>query len=65
MGGDEDKFKIHLVSWNKIVASKSEGGLGVGSIRALNIGLIVKWWWRLKSENTLLWCRAIKGIHNL
>lgn len=39
------KRKIHWVSWHKIVASKTNGGLGVGSIRALNIILIVKWWW--------------------
>lgn len=43
-GGDEAKWKIHWVSWDKVVASNSAGGLGVGSIRALNIGLIVKWW---------------------
>lgn len=48
-----------------MVAPKSEGGLGVGSIRALNMSLIVKWWWRLKEEKESLWGLVIKGIHNL
>nr|KAJ0210513.1 hypothetical protein LSAT_V11C400178610 [Lactuca sativa] len=47
------KRKIHWVSWHKIVASKTNGGLGVGSIRALNIILIS------------LWCKVITCIHNL
>ena len=64
-GGDEDKRKIHWVSWEKVIASKSAGGLGVGSIRALNVGLIVKWWWRLKHENHSLWRRVVVSIHNL
>lgn len=37
----------------------------MGSIQALNIGLLVKWWWRLKNENHSLWARVINGIHNL
>lgn len=40
--GTDGKKKIHLVSWDKVITSKLDGGLGVGSIRALNIGLIVK-----------------------
>lgn len=48
-----------------MIAPKADGGLGVGSIRSLNIGLIVKWWWRLKTEMDSLWGRTIRGIHNL
>nr|KAJ0187637.1 hypothetical protein LSAT_V11C900478780 [Lactuca sativa] len=64
-GGNEEKNKIHWVSWEKVIASKDLGGLGVGSISALNIALLVKWWWRLKSESSSLWARAIIGLHNL
>lgn len=49
-GGDEEKRMIHWVSWDKVVASKSAGGLRVGSIRTLNISLIVKWWCRRKDH---------------
>ena len=48
-----------------MTAAKCDGGLGVGSIKALNTALIVKWWWRLRSNPDLLWSRAITGIHNL
>ncbi|KAI3751226.1 hypothetical protein L2E82_22274 [Cichorium intybus] len=64
-GGDEDKKKIHWVAWDKVLASKSAGGLGVGSIRALNVAMIVKWWWRLKTEKDSLWGKVIVGLHNL
>lgn len=40
-GGNDEKKKIHWVSWDKVIASKEVGGLGVRSIRALNIRLIV------------------------
>ncbi|XP_023729445.1 uncharacterized protein LOC111877144 [Lactuca sativa] len=64
-GGCDERKKIHWVSWEKVLAAKSNGGLGVGSIRALNIGLLVKWWWRLKNDSHSLWARVISGIHNL
>nr|KAJ0191688.1 hypothetical protein LSAT_V11C800406980 [Lactuca sativa] len=64
-GGGEDKKKIHWVSWDKVLAANEAGGLGVGSIQALNIGLLVKWWWRLNNESKSLWARVITGIHNL
>lgn len=39
-GGHEEKNKIKWVSWEKIIAPKELGGLGVGSIRALTVALI-------------------------
>nr|KAJ0226647.1 hypothetical protein LSAT_V11C100002300 [Lactuca sativa] len=59
-GIDENKKKIHWVSRDKVVAPKSKGGLGVGSICALNMSLIVKWWWRLKDKDESLWGKVIK-----
>lgn len=64
-GGSEGNSKIHWVSWNKIIANKSDGGLGVGSIKAFNTALIVKWWWRFRSEPESIWAKAISSIHNL
>lgn len=64
-GGDKSKGKIHWVSWDKVVAPKSEGGLGVGTICTLNTSLLVKWWWRLKTKQYSLQVNVIKGIHNL
>nr|KAJ0216412.1 hypothetical protein LSAT_V11C300109150 [Lactuca sativa] len=57
--------KIHWVAWDKVLAAKSDGGLGVASIQALNIGLLMKWWWCLKNKKCSLWARVIHGFHNL
>ena len=27
--------------------------------------MIVKWWWRLRSDKDALWCRVIRGLHKL
>lgn len=64
-GGIENCSRIRWVSWEKIVESKDSGGLGVGSLKALNIGLMLKWWWRLRKEPNLLWSKVITGIHGL
>ncbi|KAL7614622.1 hypothetical protein Lser_V15G08580 [Lactuca serriola] len=64
-GGSELKRIIHLVDWNKVIAPKSDGGLGVGSIFAQNTALLFKWWWRLMNEKCGLWRSVIVSIHNL
>lgn len=43
-GGGENKHKISWVSWEKVVAPKEKGGFGLGSLRAFNLAMIVKWW---------------------
>lgn len=65
VGGSENCRKIPWIAWDKITASKENGGLGVGSLKSLNIGLLVKWWWRLRKEPTALWSKIVVGIHNL
>lgn len=49
-GGIGGKAKIHWVDWSKIVAEKKDGGLGVGTLKAQNIALLTKWWWRLIND---------------
>ncbi|XP_021979400.1 uncharacterized protein LOC110875513 [Helianthus annuus] len=39
-------------------------GLGIGSIRDLNLSLLVKWWWQYKTEPQQLWSKVIGAIHN-
>ncbi|CAI9271124.1 unnamed protein product [Lactuca saligna] len=55
---------LHRISWDKVTASKNDGGLGIGSLKAHNIGLIMKWVWRLRTEKEALWCKVIVGLHN-
>ncbi|GKE69882.1 reverse transcriptase domain, reverse transcriptase zinc-binding domain protein, partial [Tanacetum coccineum] len=38
-------------------------GLNIGSLRAKNLALLGKWWWRFKKECGCLWVRVIKSIH--
>ncbi|GJZ94376.1 hypothetical protein Tco_0666579 [Tanacetum coccineum] len=38
IGGDLDDKKMTWVKWNRCLASKKEGGLGIGSIFGINIG---------------------------
>lgn len=64
-GGSEGKKSIHWVSWDKVIAGKNKGGLEIASLKSLNISLLVKWWWRLRSEPTMLWVKVITGIHKL
>ncbi|GKD78953.1 hypothetical protein Tco_1341574 [Tanacetum coccineum] len=45
------------VKWNKVLASKEKGGLGVLSFYAL------KWVWHFCTQQSALWTKIIKGIH--
>lgn len=48
-----------------VTASKEAGGLGIGTIKSLNVSLIVKWWWRLRAGSPTTWAAAITGLHDL
>nr|KAJ0214682.1 hypothetical protein LSAT_V11C400224160 [Lactuca sativa] len=47
-GGTNNTSKICWVSWGKILPPKEVGGLGLGSIKALNLALISKWRWNMQ-----------------
>ncbi|GKB88630.1 hypothetical protein Tco_0960902 [Tanacetum coccineum] len=55
--------KISWVNWNKVIAPKDKGGLGVSSLYALNRGLLFKWIWRFLTQGSSLWARVVKAIH--
>nr|GFA62840.1 RNA-directed DNA polymerase, eukaryota, reverse transcriptase zinc-binding domain protein [Tanacetum cinerariifolium] len=62
-GHDVSSKKASWVQWNKVLAPKDKGGLGVSSLYALNRGLMFKWVWSFLTQNTSLWARVIKAIH--
>ncbi|XP_023759766.1 uncharacterized protein LOC111908165 [Lactuca sativa] len=64
-GASVDKKKIHWVSWDRVVAPKEMGGLWIGTIKSLNISLLMKWWWKLRTEPHHLWAQVISSLHNL
>ena len=50
-------------SWDKVVASKDVGGLGMFSLFAMNRALLFKWIWRFMTQPDALWVSVIKAIH--
>ncbi|PWA77709.1 RNA-directed DNA polymerase, eukaryota, Reverse transcriptase zinc-binding domain protein [Artemisia annua] len=51
------------VTWKKYLVSKKMGGLGIGSIFALNVGLLFKWLWRFLHNSSDLWIKVIKYLY--
>ena len=56
--------KVTWIVWKNTISSKEMGGFGVGSLKALNITLLAKWWWRVKKKDASLWVTTIKTIHD-
>ncbi|GJU93123.1 RNA-directed DNA polymerase, eukaryota [Tanacetum coccineum] len=62
-GIEHNGKKTIWVKWNKVLASKEKGGLGVSSFYALNRALLFKWVWRFCTQQSALWTKIIKGVH--
>ncbi|GJS94449.1 RNA-directed DNA polymerase, eukaryota, reverse transcriptase zinc-binding domain protein [Tanacetum coccineum] len=62
-GVDHIGKKPIWVKWNKVLASKEKGSLGVSSLYALNRALMFKWVSRFLTQSSSLWARVIKEIH--
>ncbi|GJU95392.1 RNA-directed DNA polymerase, eukaryota [Tanacetum coccineum] len=62
-GTDPLSKKPIWVKWNKVLAPKDKGGLGISSFYALNRALLFKWVWRFHTQSSSLWAKVIKGIH--
>lgn len=62
-GGTDEKRRINWVAWNQVLAELNGGGLGIGSLKALNNALLCKWWWRILSEKSSLWGDVVSAIH--
>ncbi|GKD27887.1 hypothetical protein Tco_1234101 [Tanacetum coccineum] len=62
-GMDRSKKKMIWIRWEKILASKKNGGLGISSFFATNRALLFKWMWRFITQDSSLWYNFIKAIH--
>nr|KAJ0202669.1 hypothetical protein LSAT_V11C500242840 [Lactuca sativa] len=62
-GGCSESRKIAWITWEKILAAKERGGLGIGSLKAQNYALLGKWWWRFMRNPNSIWAMVIKSIH--
>nr|GEY03161.1 RNA-directed DNA polymerase, eukaryota, reverse transcriptase zinc-binding domain protein [Tanacetum cinerariifolium] len=65
LGCDQDEKKMSWVKLKRCLASRKQGGLGIGSISGLNIFLLFKWIWRLLANPSDLWSRVIQKIYGL
>nr|GEZ97595.1 putative RNA-directed DNA polymerase, eukaryota, reverse transcriptase zinc-binding domain protein [Tanacetum cinerariifolium] len=63
LGADPGEKKISWVAWEKVLASKCKCGLGVSSYFAFNRALLIKWVWRLFSQDGSLWSQVIHAIY--
>lgn len=63
MGGSTEDRKIAWIAWNKVSSSEKVVGLDIGSLRASNLALLFKWWWRFLTEENSLWKNIICAIH--
>lgn len=62
-GGTEDVDKMSWLAWEKVVAPIEYGGVGLGSLRDANLGLLSKWWYRFKENQGALWRKVVWSIH--
>ncbi|XP_071709291.1 uncharacterized protein [Rutidosis leptorrhynchoides] len=51
------------VKWENVLSSFDIGGLNVGSLKAFNLALILKWKWRYFNCKNDTWVDVIKAIH--
>nr|KAJ0195447.1 hypothetical protein LSAT_V11C700350330 [Lactuca sativa] len=63
LGGDLESRKMSWIAWEKVLAAKERGGMGIGSLKAQNIALLGKWWWRFKNYPDSTWDEVIKAIY--
>ena len=58
-GSLNEKRRMHLVGWGKIIRPKDEGSLGIQSAKAKNIALLAKLNWRMYQEKEIVWARIL------
>ena len=60
-GWGSEVRKIAWVKWEIICKTKEVGGLGIRDIQNFNTALLVKWKWRLGTEDNGLWKQVIES----
>ncbi|GJX72943.1 RNA-directed DNA polymerase, eukaryota, reverse transcriptase zinc-binding domain protein [Tanacetum coccineum] len=62
-GASAENRKLAWVKWSSILAPLEKGGLGVGSLKAFNLSLLLKWRWHMLKDPSALWVNVLKSIH--
>lgn len=64
--GDKDGYKgLCYVKWEDLKAPIKTGGLGFGNLKAKNLGLLFKWWWKFSLDGNLLWKKLVTSVHSI
>ena len=58
-GSTNEKRRMHMVGWSKVIKSKDDGGLGMQAARAKYIALLSKLNWRMYHEKDALWTKVL------
>lgn len=64
-GGDSENRKLSTVCWDDISSPKALGGLGLGSIKMRNLGLLMKWRFRYSNGDSELWKKVCSSVHDI
>ncbi|KAE8792423.1 ABC transporter G family member 37 [Hordeum vulgare] len=59
-GGEGDKNKNDMVSRTDIYKPRHQGGLGIISLKRMNIALLTKWLWRIANGDSGFWLDIIR-----
>ncbi|XP_071714981.1 uncharacterized protein [Rutidosis leptorrhynchoides] len=51
------------IKWDQVLALFSQGDLNIGSLKAFNLALIIKWRWRYFFSSDDMWVKVIKAVH--
>lgn len=57
-----EKKSLHKISWTVACMSKARGGAGIGDMEITNRSLLLKWYWKLRSEVQCLWKDFTRGV---
>jgi len=63
IGANMEERKATWIKWKKTMASKRDGGLGIGSLYGFNRALLFKWKWRFVVSPDAYWAKILKGLY--
>ncbi|XP_058741226.1 uncharacterized protein LOC131613586 [Vicia villosa] len=58
---EDNKRRIHWVSWKNVCLPLEKGGLGIKNISDFNLALHNKWRWRILKGNNSVWYNLLKA----
>ncbi|XP_071739605.1 uncharacterized protein [Rutidosis leptorrhynchoides] len=62
-GGTGDNSKISWIKWESVLLPYEGRGLNIGSLKAKNLSLLGKWWWRFHNEKDAFWVKVIQSLY--